>query len=80
MYRTTLPLTKQFFKATSCGYFSGLITLTLRSLTFKYWSTLWRVPVITTSFLSSTAISFPTNVLKKETNIFAKDKIRLKRI
>ena len=69
MYRTTLPLTKQFFNATSCGYFSGLMTLTLRSLTFRYWSTLWRVPVITTSFFSSTAISLPTSVLKNETNI-----------
>ncbi len=70
IYLTTLPLTKQFCKATSCGYFSGLTIFTLSSLTFKYWSTLWSVPVRTTSFFSSTAISLPTRVLKKEKKIY----------
>ena len=65
-YRTTLPRIKQFFNTHNCGYRSLLTMFTDVSLIFKYWSTLWSVPVRTTSFLSSTAISFPTNVLKKE--------------
>ena len=70
IYLTTLPRTKQFWSATNWGYFSGLITLTFSSLMFKYWSTLCNVPVITTSFFSSTAISFPTRVLKNERKIW----------
>ena len=69
MYRTTEPRTKQFCKVHNWGYRSGFTTLTLRSLTFKYWSTEWSVPVSTTSFFSSTATSFPTRVLKKEKKI-----------
>lgn len=69
IYRTTLPRTKQFWRAVNCGYFSGLIILTFKSLTFKYWSTLCSVPVSTTSFFNSTAISLPTSVLKKDRKI-----------
>ena len=73
IYLTTLPRTKQLFRATSCGYFSGLTIFTFKSFTFRYWSTLCRVPVRTTSFFNSTAISFPTKVLKKDRKIYASE-------
>ena len=43
------------------------------SLIFKYWSTDIRVPVMHTSFLSSTATSFPIKVLKKEKKSIRKE-------
>ena len=67
-YRTTLPLMKQFFSDVNWGYLSWLTTFTDVNLILRYWSTLCNVPVRTTSFLSSTAISLPTRVLKKEKN------------
>lgn len=53
---------------TNWGYLSVSTTLTLESLTFKYWSTDTRVPVNTMPFFISTATSLPTRVLKKEKN------------
>ena len=46
---------------------------TASNLTFKNWSTEWRIPLISISFFISTTTSLPTNVLKNEKNSILKN-------
>lgn len=48
------------------GYLASSVTLMSCSLMLRNWSTLCSVPRMHTSFLSSTTISRPIRVLKKE--------------
>jgi hypothetical protein len=50
---------------TRCGHLSSSVASALSNLMFRYWSTLFSVPRMHTSFLSSTVISESTSVLKK---------------
>lgn len=55
----------QVCELTRCGHRISSTASALSSLIFKYWSTLFSVPRIWTSFFSSTVISCSTSVLKK---------------